>query len=166
MTSHHFQPPEARLPPTKHHFLTHNLASHTPCITDSTSDCPICLDAISPAPLSDLSLPLFTHSSGTIDDYRPSTQITTCAHVFHYECLSTWLDEHSTCPACREVLFVESGGVGVMIEFEFEGREAYEEEQGVGTDEDGGVVSGWREGQRRKARAEERRRRWTWWFRR
>ncbi|EOA29001.1 hypothetical protein CARUB_v10025254mg [Capsella rubella] len=32
-----------------------------------------------------------------------------CSHVFHSNCVTVWLSDHSTCPLCRVDLFSESG---------------------------------------------------------
>jgi hypothetical protein len=35
----------------------------------------------------------------------PTITIRRCGHIFHPMCLITWLEDHSTCPMCRDKLF-------------------------------------------------------------
>ena len=48
-------------------------------------DCAICLLPYSPS--------------------QPPVCLDLCGHIYHRECILTWLDTHSTCPMCRTNLF-------------------------------------------------------------
>lgn len=36
--------------------------------------------------------------------YQETTYTTHCGHVFHYQCLMTWLERSHTCPHCRSII--------------------------------------------------------------
>eukprot|EP00257_Ricinus_communis_P016317 XP_015574458.1 RING-H2 finger protein ATL54 [Ricinus communis] len=56
---------------------------------DEVCMCPVCLDSINK-----------THEI---------RELCNCAHVFHKECLDTWVDEGQvTCPLCRSMLFPDN----------------------------------------------------------
>ena len=45
------------------------------------------------------------------DDNRPSLKqvcVTTCGHLYHYQCLRGWLDIKPTCPECRAAITMAS----------------------------------------------------------
>ena len=47
---------------------------------DSYGDCPICLEEL---------------NKNSSLEYMP------CCHVFHTNCINTWLNEKPTCPVCK-----------------------------------------------------------------
>ncbi|KAI4336682.1 hypothetical protein L6164_015178 [Bauhinia variegata] len=61
--------------------------------------------AESAAKLSDCAICLSELSAG--DEIRVLPQ---CGHGFHVSCIDTWFGSHSSCPSCRRILGVGSGG--------------------------------------------------------
>ncbi|KAH7390882.1 hypothetical protein DE146DRAFT_145654 [Phaeosphaeria sp. MPI-PUGE-AT-0046c] len=55
------------------------------------SDCPICLES-------------FANDAATRRQSRPVS--TRCSHVFHDTCLATWNAQASSCPYCRQELYL------------------------------------------------------------
>jgi hypothetical protein len=49
---------------------------------DNSCNCPICIDIIE----------------------KEIIFITTCEHIFHNECILSWLKSNNTCPLCRTIL--------------------------------------------------------------
>lgn len=41
-----------------------------------------------------------------LEDIHPyDKEVTTCKHKYHMECITKWLNEHKTCPLCRNQIF-------------------------------------------------------------
>lgn len=36
------------------------------------------------------------------DEYSPPIEILPCQHLFHAQCISRWIVDHSTCPTCKQ----------------------------------------------------------------
>lgn len=54
--------------------------------------------------------PLLGDEDGLQPDPPPQcTQITSCLHIFHSDCLQIWSREHTTCPLCR--MLFKSGAI-------------------------------------------------------
>jgi hypothetical protein len=75
---------------TKHTFLRTGLLA----LDDISSSCPVCT-----TPLCD---PFGSHP-----DALTSITIRACAHTYHPLCLMAWLEQNTSCPECREELFLE-----------------------------------------------------------
>jgi hypothetical protein len=41
-----------------------------------------------------------------------------CAHVFHVNCVSTWITDHNTCPTCRKLVNVPHSEADRLTEAE------------------------------------------------
>jgi hypothetical protein len=69
----------------------HKTTSAEPC----PPDCTICLE------------PLTIPPSGTASNGEYAVTIDLCGHIFGYDCLTTWMREHNTCPVCRIEFFTQ-----------------------------------------------------------
>ena len=47
--------------------------------------------------------PNYTQCSICLEDFKPEEQVqeTTCKHIFHKDCISTWTKNKKSCPCCR-----------------------------------------------------------------
>ena len=36
-----------------------------------------------------------------LDEYSSPLEILPCQHLFHAQCISRWIEDHSTCPTCK-----------------------------------------------------------------
>jgi hypothetical protein len=60
------------------------LAAYTTPLKGSHEDCAICLEP-------------FANDNGVT--------VSRCKHAFHQDCLSTWIEQSSSCPLCRQQIF-------------------------------------------------------------
>ena len=80
------EPPESGLDPSVIASLpmfTYKLTSSQVDSDDEPTECSVCL--------------------GTITEESTVRLLPNCKHMFHVECIDTWLGSHTTCPICRTV---------------------------------------------------------------
>jgi hypothetical protein len=58
--------------------------------------------------------PMITECVICADNFAAGQEVVKlpCRHVFHCECVFTWLDKHSTCPICRKLMPSETAPAG------------------------------------------------------
>lgn len=39
-----------------------------------------------------------------MEDIQQDAYLTSCCHLFHYNCVKSWIEEHHSCPTCRNSL--------------------------------------------------------------
>ncbi|CAN8258019.1 unnamed protein product [Cochlearia groenlandica] len=61
--------------------------STTTSFRDGTESCAICLEDMSES------------------EKKPICELPNCKHLFHEECLVTWLGRHNSCPLCRQAIY-------------------------------------------------------------
>jgi hypothetical protein len=73
------------------------LAAYTTPLQGSHDDCAICLE-------------LFVNDNGVT--------VSRCKHTFHHDCLSTWIEQSSSCPLCRQQIFDKTHAkMGFVVPF-------------------------------------------------
>lgn len=72
------------------------------------------------------------------DDDETLRMLPKCCHVFHPECIDTWLESHVTCPVCRADL--QEAEVGTTTTEGGTGSEECQEQQVQGGEDGGGSV--------------------------